>query len=159
MPAQILVVDDEPSVLAVVARALREDGHDVITVSNSQVAYDVAKNQAIDVVITNSSMPGFTGTEPVMALRNLFPTLPVLHLRDHPNGMQPGFPLPDDIPTLLKPFDLNGLKAAVRLLLGPLTPSRSAPSPPSARSAPSSRPGPGLPHPGGPLATTRLISA
>ena len=84
MPAQILVVDDEPSVLAVVARALREDGHDVITVSNSQVAYDVAKNQAIDVVITNSSMPGFTGTEPVTALRNLFPNLPVLHLRDHP---------------------------------------------------------------------------
>ena len=127
MPAQILVVDDEPSVLAVVARALRENGHDVITVSNGQVAYDVAMNQAIDVVVTNNSTRGLTGTDLIAALRTLFPNLPVLHLHDYPNTTQPNFRLPDDIPTLLKPFDLNGLKAAVRLLLGPLTPSQSAP--------------------------------
>jgi Response regulator containing CheY-like receiver, AAA-type ATPase, and DNA-binding domains len=30
MAAKILVVDDEPSVLAVVSRALREEGHEVI---------------------------------------------------------------------------------------------------------------------------------
>ena len=124
MPAKILVVDDEPSVLAVVSRALRDEGHEVIAVSNGQTAYDVALDQTVDVVVTNNRMPGLNGAELVSALRKRFPRIPILHLDDHslPNHAQ--FQVPADVPTLFKPFDLVALQAAVRRLLRPRRPSQ-----------------------------------
>jgi DNA-binding NtrC family response regulator len=122
--AKILVVDEEPSVLAVVSRALREEGHEVIAVSNGQTAYDVALDQAVDVVVTNNRMPGLNGAELLSALRKRFPGMPILHLDDHSLPTQARFQVPAGVPTLLKPFDLVALQAAVRRLLKPRRPSQ-----------------------------------
>ena len=124
MTARILVVDDEPSVLAVVSRALRDEGHEVIAVSNGQTAYDVALDQTVDVVVTNSGMPGLNGTELVSALRKRFPRILILHLDDHSLAAHSRIQVPADVPTLFKPFDLVALQAAVRRLLKPRRPSR-----------------------------------
>jgi two-component system cell cycle response regulator CpdR len=124
MPAKILVVDDEPSVLAVVSRALRDEGHEVIAVSNGQTAYDVTLNETVDVVVTNTRMPGLNGAELVSALRRRLPGIPILHLDDLAQATHSLFQLPPDVPTLLKPFDLVALKAAVRRLLRPPRPSQ-----------------------------------
>jgi CheY-like chemotaxis protein len=124
MPAKILVVDDEPSVLAVVSRALRDEGHEVIAVSNGQTAYDVALDQTVDVVVTNNRMPGLNGAELVSALRKRFPRIPILHLDDHSLPTLAQFQVPADVPTLFKPFDLVALQAAVRRLLRPRRPSQ-----------------------------------
>jgi DNA-binding response OmpR family regulator len=115
--AKILVVDDEPSVLAVVSRALRDEGHEVIAVSNGQTAYDVTLNESVDVVVTNNRMPGLNGAELVSALRRSLPGIPILHLDDLSQATHSLFQLPADVPTLLKPFDLVALKASVRRLL------------------------------------------
>jgi two-component system, cell cycle response regulator CpdR len=122
MAAKILVVDDEPSVLAVVSRALRDEGHEVIAVSNGQTAYDVTLNEAVDVVITNTRMPGLNGGELVSALRKHLPGIPILHLDELSQGTHSLFQLPADVPTLFKPFDLVALKAAVHRLLRPPPP-------------------------------------
>jgi DNA-binding NtrC family response regulator len=124
MASRILVVDDEPSVLAVVSRALREAGHEVIAVSNGQTAYEVAVTGGIDVVVTNNCMPGLNGAELVSALRERLPGIPILHLDDHSKGTHPLFQVPPDVPTLFKPFDLTALRGAVRRLLRPPRPSR-----------------------------------
>jgi DNA-binding response OmpR family regulator len=124
MTARILVVDDEPSVLAVVSRALREEGHEVIAVSNGQTACDVALDQPVDVVVTNRCMPGLNGGELVSALRARFPRIPILHLDDHSLATHSQIQVPADVPTLLKPFDLVALGAAVRRLLTPRRPSQ-----------------------------------
>ena len=124
MTARILVVDDEPSVLAVVSRALREEGHEVIAVSNGQTAYDVARDQTVDVVVTNNRMPGLNGAELMSALRRRFPGIPILDLDDHSLATHSQFQVPADVPTLFKPFDLVALGAAVRRLLKPPRPSR-----------------------------------
>jgi two-component system, cell cycle response regulator CpdR len=123
MTARILVVDDEPSVLAVVSRALRDEGHEVIAVSNGQTAYDVALDQTVDVVVTNSRT-GLNGTELVSAVRKRFPGIPILHLDDHSLAAHSQIQVPADVPTLFKPFDLVALQAAVRRLLKPRRPSR-----------------------------------
>jgi two-component system, cell cycle response regulator CpdR len=122
--AKILVVDEEPSVLAVVSRALREEGHEVIAVSNGQTAYDVALDQTVDVVVTNSCMPGLNGAELLSALRKRFPGMPILHLGDHSLPTHSQFQVPAGVPTLFKPFDLVALQAAVRRLLKPRRPSQ-----------------------------------
>ncbi len=124
MAAKILVVDDEPSVLAVVSRALRDEGHEVIAVSNGQTAYDVTLEETVDVVVTNNCMPGLNGAELVKALRKRLPDIPILHLDDHSKGTTAAFQVPADVPTLFKPFDLVALKAAVRRLLKPPRPSQ-----------------------------------
>jgi len=124
MAARILVVDDEPSVLAVVSRALRDEGHEVIAVSNGQTAYDVALDQTVDVVVTNNRMPGLNGAELMSALRQRFPSIPILHLDDHSLATDSQFEVPADVPTLFKPFDLVALGAAVRRLLTPHRPSQ-----------------------------------
>jgi two-component system cell cycle response regulator CpdR len=124
MPAKILVVDDEPSVLAVVSRALRDEGHEVIAVSNGQTAYDVALDQTVDVVVTNHRMPGLNGAELMGALRRRFPRIPILHLDDHFLPTHAQFQVPADVPTLFQPFDLVALQAAVRRLLRPRRPSQ-----------------------------------
>jgi DNA-binding response OmpR family regulator len=108
----------------VVSRALREAGHEVIAVSNGQTAYDVALDEAIDVVVTNNRMPGLNGAELVSALRQRRPGIPILHLDDHSRATHPLFQVPADVPTLFKPFDLTALKAAVRRLLQPPRPSQ-----------------------------------
>ncbi|MEP6687948.1 MAG: response regulator [Gemmatimonadales bacterium] len=120
----ILVVDDEPSVLAVVSRALRDAGHEVIGVSNAQTAYEVALAERIDVIVTNNCMPGLNGVELVAALRDRLPGIPILHLDEHSQSTHPLFQVPADVPTLFKPFDLTPLKAAVRRLLQPRRPSQ-----------------------------------
>jgi DNA-binding response OmpR family regulator len=122
MAAKILVVDDEPSVLAVVSRALRDEGHEVIAVSNGQTAYDVTLNEAVDVVVTNNRMPGLNGGELVSALRKHLPGIPILHLDELSQATNSLFQLPADVPTLFKPFDLVALKAAVHRLLRPPPP-------------------------------------
>ncbi len=124
MTAKILVVDEEPSVLAVVSRALREEGHEVIAVSNGQTAYDVALDQTVDVVVTKSCMPGLNGAELLSALRKRFPNIPFLHLDDHSLATHSQFQVPAGVPTLFKPFDLVALQAAVRRLLKPRRPSQ-----------------------------------
>jgi DNA-binding response OmpR family regulator len=124
MAARILVVDDEPSVLAVVSRALRDEGHEVIAVSNGQTAYDVTLNETVDVIVTNNRMPGLNGGELVSALRKHLPGIPILHLDELSQATHSLSQLPADVPTLLKPFDLVALKAAVHRLLRPPPPTQ-----------------------------------
>jgi len=125
VPTRILVVNDEPSVLTVVSQALREEGHEVIAVSNGETAYDVLVGETIDAVVTNACVSGVTGADLVRARRKCIPGIPVLHLDDYAKAIPPQFLVPAEVPTLFfKPFDLVALKAALRRLLRLPRPSR-----------------------------------
>jgi DNA-binding response OmpR family regulator len=114
---RILLVDDEPSVRGVLARALREAGYDVVAVTDGQAGLDAARIAAepYALVITNSYMPHLTGEQLITQLRQLFPTLPILHLDDLSREQNPQA-LP--VPTLYKPFSIESLLSEVRRLLG-----------------------------------------
>jgi len=119
MAARILVVDDEPMVRALIARALTDEGFEVVAVANGQAALDAARGAEVgfDMIITNNYMPGLTGPELVSRVREDFPNLPILHVDDVTRrGRMPQLPL--DVPTIYKPFSIAGLRAAVWDLLG-----------------------------------------
>jgi two-component system cell cycle response regulator CpdR len=119
MGFRILVVDDEPMVRALIARALSDEGHEVVAVANGQAALDAARGAEarFDLIITNNYMPGLSGAELIARVRQDFPSLPMLHVDDITRrGRIP--PLPTDIPTLYKPFSIAALRAAVLALLG-----------------------------------------
>ena len=76
----VVVVDDEPGVAAVVERALQHAGHVVHVFTAPEAALAFIRDQpfAVDLVITDQTMPGMTGdmlTEQIHALRAELPVL------------------------------------------------------------------------------------
>jgi CheY-like chemotaxis protein len=118
MAPRILVVDDEPMVRALIARALTDVGYHVVSVANGRAALEAARavEGGFDLIVTNNYMPGLNGAELIARVREDFPDLPILHIDDitHQRAKQD---LPDDIPTVYKPFTVGTLREAVRKLL------------------------------------------
>jgi two-component system cell cycle sensor histidine kinase/response regulator CckA len=102
---RILVVDDEPALRYMVARAFRERGYDVIEAADGLAALDVARSASppFHLVITNSRMPHLDGPHLAECLRELDPKLPIIHL---PGSHGSRKDMPPDVPTLLKPFNM-----------------------------------------------------
>jgi CheY-like chemotaxis protein len=118
MPQRILVVDDEPMVRALITRALSDAGYEVVAVANGRAALDAARGAEVsfDLIVTNNYMPGLNGPELIARVRQDFPSLPILHIDDiSRKRLDKG--LPEDIPTVYKPFSVTTLRDAVRRLL------------------------------------------
>ena len=115
MPSRILVVDDEPMVRALIARALSDQGYRVVSVANGRAALEVARaaDGAFDLIVTNNYMPGLNGAELIARVREDFPDLPILHIDDI-TRKRVRQELPDDVPTVYKPFSIATLCEAVR---------------------------------------------
>ncbi|WP_273381844.1 response regulator, partial [Symbiobacterium thermophilum] len=79
MPERILVVDDEPSILELVAYNLRRAGFEVLTADNGEDGLRIAREEEIDLVILDVMLPGIDGFEVLRALRR-HSELPVLML-------------------------------------------------------------------------------
>ena len=79
MPERILVVDDEPSILELVAYNLRRAGFEVLTADNGEDGLRIAREEEIDLVILDVMLPGIDGFEVLRALRR-HSELPVLLL-------------------------------------------------------------------------------
>jgi CheY-like chemotaxis protein len=118
MPPRILVVDDEPMVRALIARALSDAGYEVVAVADGQAALDAARGAEVefDLIVTNNYMPGLNGPELIARVRQDFPSLPILHIDDiSRKRLDQG--LPGDVPTVYKPFSVATLRKAVQELL------------------------------------------
>ncbi len=116
MTFRILVVDDERVLCELVARTLREAGYVVVTACDGESGWELigSTTEVFDLVVTDSRLPGISGREFVQRLRERDPTLPIVHLTGN-SLSSVGFP--DDVPTLLKPFDWSKLVPTIRDLL------------------------------------------
>ncbi len=112
----ILLVDDEYSIIEVLAYLLEEEGYAVVTAPNGQVALERVAKKVPDVVVTDEMMPVMTGTELLAALRN-DPTLqhvPVILMTSAPLAATRKLRWDDFI---AKPFAFSELLQAVRRVL------------------------------------------
>lgn len=110
MAPRVLVVDDEPMLRRLVARALTDAGYMVDEASDGLAGWELARSTPFDLVITDSRMPRLSGPEFVRRLHEFNPALPVLQLSGSDRR-------PMVIPTLFKPFEMAELVRAVRELL------------------------------------------
>lgn len=69
--ADILAVDDSPSMRALVQATLTEAGFDVLQASDGQEALDLAKKHTVKVVLADVNMPRLDGLSLVKELRAL----------------------------------------------------------------------------------------
>jgi len=116
----ILIVDDEPSVAAVLAEALTNEGHLVETAENGAVGLEKLTAGSYDLVICDSGMPVLNGPDlyreverrdPRLAEKFIFVVGDILNPRtqeflDHVNT-----------PQLIKPFTIETVKQLVRRVL------------------------------------------
>ena len=76
-PARVLVVDDEAGVRAVLRELLGGEGYTVVDVPDGPSGLALCETEAIDVVLSDVSMPGMSGWEVAEACHARFPDVPV----------------------------------------------------------------------------------
>jgi len=59
----ILIADDEERILRALARALRQEGHDVAEASSGHAAERLLSERAFDAVVVDNIMPDLTGLD------------------------------------------------------------------------------------------------
>ncbi|MGH8017462.1 MAG: hybrid sensor histidine kinase/response regulator [Opitutaceae bacterium] len=79
-PLHILLVDDEDLFLEVVSENLLGMGHSVDCFTDPTAALETFYKQRYDLVITDRAMPGMTGDQLAMRVREYQPSLPVVLL-------------------------------------------------------------------------------
>jgi signal transduction histidine kinase len=76
-PARVLVVDDDVGVRAVLREVLGSEGYTVFDAPDGPSGLALCETEAIDVVLSDVSMPGMSGWEMAEACQARFPNLPV----------------------------------------------------------------------------------
>ncbi len=74
----ILVVDDEPNYLIIIAELLRDEGFEVYSADNGQKALDIARTTDLDLILTDMQMPVLNGMELLEQVKLINENLPVI---------------------------------------------------------------------------------
>jgi DNA-binding response OmpR family regulator len=75
---QLLWVDDEIDLLKPHILFLQQKGYEVASLTNGYDALDYLQENPIDLVILDESMPGMTGLETLVKIKELFPYMPIV---------------------------------------------------------------------------------
>ena len=70
---KVLFVDDEPSILASIKRALRKEQYTVLVAASAQEAMDIIVANEVQVVISDQRMPDMDGTELLQKIKQVSP--------------------------------------------------------------------------------------
>lgn len=118
--AKLLLVEDEPEILAVLSSVLSREGYQIQTaISGDEAAKIFEANPDFDLVITDIIMPGeLQGTSLLRHLRDIRPNLPVIFMSGyaseatvHGNGLRP------EDTRLMKPIRKRDLVTAIERAL------------------------------------------
>jgi signal transduction histidine kinase/HAMP domain-containing protein len=113
----ILVVDDDALVATGTVAMLEDLGHTVLVASSGESALRIlSEKDAIDVVITDQSMPGMTGLHLAQHIRQRCPSMPVVLATGHTDLAEARGV---DLTVLVKPFRQKALGEALAELIKP----------------------------------------
>lgn len=125
MPARILVVDDEAMIRHLMTSVLTMAGYAVESAKSGAAALDrlmatAGAAEAIDLVITDTRMPGMSGWELIRGIRARWPAQRVLRISGFADaaGADAAGLDPATVPFLPKPFLPEELVRHVTLVLG-----------------------------------------
>ena len=69
--SRVLVVDDDPGVRESMSRTLAQAGYTVRTAETGEAAFELARDGAFDVILSDMRMPGISGIEVLRKLRDV----------------------------------------------------------------------------------------
>jgi two-component system cell cycle sensor histidine kinase/response regulator CckA len=119
----LLVVEDEDVVRAMVTSALEREGYRVLQAASAKDAHDVAaKAGAIDLLLTDATMPDTNGIDLARALIAERPLMPVIVMSGYAEEVLTPIGLPGPVSVLKKPFTPSELRQRIREALDKRTP-------------------------------------
>lgn len=118
---KILMADDEPAVLEIMAFKVNAAGYDVITASDGKTAWERIQSENPDLVILDLIMPYMDGFAVLSQLRNHPPSkkwIPVIIIStsDEIQHIQKSFDLQADH-YLIKPCRMEDVLKAIKLMV------------------------------------------
>jgi DNA-binding response OmpR family regulator len=125
---RILIVEDEPAMVAGLRDNFEYEGYDVISAGDGVAGLDLALANDPDLVVLDVMMPRMSGLDVCKQLKAKRPSLPIIMLTargqeiDKVVGLELGA---DDYVT--KPFSIRELMARVKAVLRRVTPQAPAP--------------------------------
>ncbi|MGN8055487.1 response regulator transcription factor [Pedobacter sp. 22163] len=114
----LLLVEDEPSVVSVISRGLTDEGFSVSIAPDGLIGKQMAIENQFDLIILDIMLPGINGLELCKIIKEQKPNTPIIMLtalgttENVVNGLDNGA---DDY--LIKPFKFAELFARIRMLL------------------------------------------
>jgi len=113
--SKILVADDEPLLLQIIAEALIDEGYEVVSARDGQEAVELTVQEQPDLLILDVMMPRLDGREAIRRLRQQKPppNIPMVLMSAGIAASR----IDADITFLQKPFDLERLLSLVERLL------------------------------------------
>nr|CAA9251534.1 Response regulator of zinc sigma-54-dependent two-component system [uncultured Armatimonadetes bacterium] len=132
----ILVVDDEPNLRRVLGAVLQRDGYNVLVASGGREAVRMAKEQPVDLLVTDFLMPDMSGLEVLSAVRGNHPNVRALLISGHGtvrsavDAMRLGA-----FDFITKPFDVEQVRATVKRAFEAPDAESPAPAPGAAAAA------------------------
>ena len=128
---KVLMADDEPEILNIMAKKVTQAGFSVITAEDGEEAWEKIQNELPDVIVLDLTMPKMDG---FMVLKNLREKSPsskwqpviIVSARAELVDMQKGFSLEADH-YISKPCSIDDILKGIRLMTN-LIPQRKSPS-------------------------------
>jgi DNA-binding NtrC family response regulator len=76
--ASILIIDDDPQVLAMLEQRLTRQGYEVVQASDGKSGVRIYRENPTDIVITDLIMPKKEGIETIMEIKKDFPEVKII---------------------------------------------------------------------------------
>lgn len=115
---RVLIVDDEPFIVELIADCLATEPVDVVRAENGYAALEAVERDRPDLVMLDINMPVMDGLETLKLLRALYPKLPVLMITGSDGPSVAAALAAGAFGYLPKPMDLRYIRYLVSLALG-----------------------------------------
>ena len=115
---KVLVVDDDPLILHLIKEEIGFYGYRPIIAANGKEALSLAKNEEVDLLITDIMMPGMNGIDLAREFAEICPKAKILFMSGYvcPSVAHQGIPESEHA-FIMKPFAPKSLVKKMRLVL------------------------------------------
>jgi two-component system cell cycle sensor histidine kinase/response regulator CckA len=120
--ATILLAEDEDGLRVLMAKALRRRGYEVLEASAAEAALEAleARRRAVDLLVTDLTLPGMGGGKLALEVRWLYPETPVVFVTGASEDADAAGLIQNqtNVSLLAKPFPVEELVREVDRILG-----------------------------------------
>ena len=117
---RVLIVDDEPGIVASLRRTLRKEGWELLTAAGPREALRLLQGGAVDMVVSDYQMPSMTGVELLARVQERWAETVCVLISGWADSINEQILREAGIRTMIsKPWDDGELKATLRSFLTP----------------------------------------